>query len=167
MLRSFSAGVEMTKPKKDPLRPPGAVEDSLFTALCNLCGKCWEACPYGAIKQTGKGYSAPGFPVIIPEEGPCHLCDSPACSQVCDEGALKPVEKEKIKLGVAIVNTGTCLAYSKTIPDCDYCYDRCPLKDKAIFYNSGPVIKKECCAGCGICEYYCISNPKAVKVSPI
>lgn len=95
------------------------------------------------------------------------MCDPPVCSQVCDEGALKPVEMEKIRLGTAVVKRSACLAYSKTIPDCDYCYDRCPLKDKAIVYENGPVIKEEHCAGCGVCEYYCISSPKAVTISTI
>ncbi len=165
-LRSLSHETKEVNSKKGPIRPPGAVEESKFLSLCNLCGKCWEACTYGAIKQAGKGHRPPGFPVIIPNEGPCYLCDPPVCSQVCDEGALLPIEKEEIWLGTATVKRSACLAYSKTIPDCDYCYDRCPLKDKAIVYENGPVIKEAHCAGCGVCEYYCISTPKAVEIYP-
>ncbi len=166
-LRSLSSATEEAKPAKRQIRPPGAVEESKFLSLCNLCGKCWEGCSYGAIKQDGKESSAPGFPVITPNERPCYLCDVPVCSRVCDEGAILPVEKENVRLGIAVVKRSACLAYSQTILGCNYCHDKCPLKDKAIVYENGPVIKEEHCTGCGICEFFCVSNPKAIEVFPV
>lgn len=182
--------------KRKYIRPPGAVDESLFMTLCNLCGKCWEACPHRAIKRVGgddenmdshlplmdwetapsekkksgggdDGNLAADTPVIIPEIAPCYLCDPPVCSQVCEEGALAPVKTDEIKIGIAMVNQAACFAHQGIDQNCDYCYDRCPLKDKAIIFKKGPEIQEEFCTGCGICEFFCVSTPKAIKISPV
>ncbi len=157
------SGVADVADREKLLRPPGAIAEALFLQKCNLCGKCWEACEYGSIKQFSSKSSSAGTPVIIPEETPCYLCDPPVCSTVCDEGALVPIRVEDIKIGVAKFKKSTCLAAQGIDRSCDYCYDRCPLKDKAITFDKGPVVNEENCAGCGVCEYFCVSNPKSIK----
>lgn len=150
------------------IRPPGAVEESVFLALCDLCGKCWEACPHWAIRQVEGGGLEDGTPAIFPAKAPCYLCDPPECSRVCPKGALEPLRsRDEIKIGIAIVRKGLCLAYRGIDKGCDYCYDRCPLKDKAITFNTGPVVIEDACSGCGICEFFCVSNPKAITISPL
>lgn len=153
--------------KRDSIRPPGAVDEASFIVLCNLCGECWDACPYDAIVQAGENGMGSGTPVIIPSNTPCYLCDPPVCSRVCPEGALKPVDTREIKIGLAVVEKDSCLAYQGIDLNCDYCYDRCPLKDRAIAFDRGPVIDDGVCTGCGVCEYYCVSNPKAIRISPL
>lgn len=62
---------------------------------------------------------------------------------------------------------------------CEVCYRECPLIDEAIKLDIhikpddnlhaifAPVIDKEKCVGCGICEQRCvIDNPIAIKVKP-
>ena len=163
VVSAAESGVADVTEKAKLLRPPGAIEEAEFLKKCNLCGKCWEACEHGSIKQFQSKSSAVGTPIIIPEETPCYLCDPPVCSEVCEEGALLPVGVEDIKIGVARFKKSTCLAAQRIDPSCDYCYDRCPLKDKAITFDKGPVVNEDNCAGCGVCEYFCISNPKSIK----
>ena len=153
--------------RRKSVRPPGAVEEPAFMALCDLCGKCWEACESGAIRQAVGGGMLEGTPVIDPGEAPCWLCESVACSKACPRGALNPVERDEVKIGVAKINESTCFFHQGMDKSCDYCYDRCPLKDKAIVFDGGPVVNEDLCSGCGVCEYYCVSNPKSIVVSPL
>lgn len=148
------------------LRPPGAIEESAFVTACTHCDKCFAACPHGAIKPLGNDGAATGSPVIIPQETPCYLCDPVVCSYVCPEGAIEPITTADISIGVAVVKNETCFAALGMDPSCNYCFDRCPLKDKAIKFNGGPIIQEESCTGCGICAYYCVSNPKSIIISP-
>jgi len=102
-------------------------------------------------------------PVALADASAPKSRDPPVCSEVCEEGALLPVRVEDIKIGVARFKVSTCLAAQGIDRSCDYCYDRCPLKDKAITFDKGPVVNEENCAGCGVCEYFCVSNPKSIK----
>ena len=145
-------------------RPPGAISEVAFLMKCTRCDLCREACPHGAITvaaaTTG---SAVGTPIIIPDTAPCHLCEDTPCISACPEGALLPVEK--IKMGRAYVIQSKCFGYNGQVGMCDYCFDRCPLKNQAIVMeNHKPRINAEHCAGCGLCEYFCPAPGKAIKV---
>jgi ferredoxin-type protein NapH len=167
---AISFAVESVKKEvrgREHIRPPGAVGESDFLEKCNLCDKCIEACPHDVIEHLNVEGPGRGTPVIVPEDAPCYLCDPPVCSQVCPEDALLPIEMNEIMLGSAIINEATCLAHAGVDRNCDYCYDRCPLQGRAITFDRGPHISKTNCNGCGICAYYCVSNPKSVKIIPI
>ncbi|HJM82483.1 MAG TPA: 4Fe-4S dicluster domain-containing protein [Nitrospinota bacterium] len=151
---------------REHIRPPGAVTESDFRTKCTLCNECIEACPYNAIQKLMEKGPAQGTPVIIPEDVPCYLCDPPVCSQACPDGALLSVKTKDIRIGVAVINKSTCFAHQGVDKNCDYCYDRCPLHDKAIFFSKGPSVVEGYCVGCGICAYFCVSNPKSIKVFP-
>jgi MauM/NapG family ferredoxin protein len=149
------------------LRPPGAVEETLFLKLCTRCDECIVACPQSSIRAATEGEDLPqGTPAIYPQEGPCYLCDSLYCVEACPEGALKWVEKEEIDMGIAVVDRDKCFAWRREDPSCDYCYTRCPFPDKAIrmIKNGGPVVDRDACVGCGLCEYFCVTGQKAITV---
>ena len=58
----------------------------------------------------------------------CHQ-DCNFCTLVCPTGAIQPLnieEKRKFKMGIAKVNTETCLPYLG-IQECDLCYKECVL----------------------------------------
>ena len=167
VLTEFRAeGADMPRP---PLRPPGAAPEEEFLELCCGVGACAEVCPADAIRLVaGEDDSGTRHPVIIPQEAACIVCEDLACMKACPSGALTLVPREEIRIGFAQVNPDRCLAWSGTDPGCDYCVDRCPLGNQAIrFERAGPVrgpLVEEGCVGCGVCEYFCPTQPSAIRV---
>ncbi|MFH0823729.1 MAG: 4Fe-4S dicluster domain-containing protein [Pseudomonadota bacterium] len=162
------------------LRPPGAVTEARFMALCIRCSRCIEVCPYGSIKRAGFG-SAIGTPYVRAEVKACYLCM--ACCGLCPTAALDPtlVNPEMVRMGKARIEATLCYSHlfmeHDVLPKnaggkigalCNTCYNVCPLPDKAIKLerNLFPVIM-EGCVGCGICVERCPVRPKrAINVAP-
>ena len=104
--------------KENRLRPPGAVNEDKFLALCIKCGQCLQVCPYHSIKLAdfAKGIGV-GTPYIDANERGCWACDAVPCVLACPSGALdhhceKP---QDIKMGIAVLEfPNTCLAISNT-----------------------------------------------------
>ena len=47
------------------------------------------------------------------------------------------------------------------------CVDKCPVADVAIRFNDeGPPEVLSGCVGCGMCQLYCPTTPKAIVVQP-
>ncbi|ACD94780.1 MauM/NapG family ferredoxin-type protein [Trichlorobacter lovleyi SZ] len=160
------------------LRPPGAIEEARFLAACVKCGKCAQACPYKSIVMAGGEAGAGiGTPHIIPRENPCYLCPDLPCVKACPSGALDKqlTEVEKVRMGTAvIVDREGCLSIRGL--RCEVCYRQCPLIDKAITIENRhnirtgehtimePVIHKDKCVGCGICEKVCVREKPVIAV---
>ena len=162
------------------LRPPGAVDEQRFMALCIRCNRCMEVCPYNSIKIAGWGVTI-GTPYVLPETKGCYLCM--ACCRLCPTGALDKNLKtpSKVAMGKARIEPSICYSHlfleHDVIPDeslqrigalCNTCYNVCPLQDKAITLkdNLFPVIL-DGCVGCGICVERCPTRPKrAINVFP-
>ena len=96
------------------LRPPGAVAEKDFLALCIKCGQCLQVCPYHSIEladmATGHGV---GTPYIDADIRGCYACEAVPCVLACPSGALDhSCEKaEDIHMGIAVLeNPKTCLA---------------------------------------------------------
>lgn len=104
--------------KEKHLRPPGAVEEKRFLALCIKCGQCLQVCPYHSIKLADlmKGYGM-GTPYIEARERGCYLCGALPCVLACPTGALdhhteKPID---VKMGIAVLEfPKTCFAVTRT-----------------------------------------------------
>lgn len=145
------------------LRPPGALPEAEFLATCLRCGQCAQVCPQQAIRigRGDKGLSI-GTPYIEPRSSACDLCMD--CSKVCTSKALRAIEKEKVKMGTAVINQDRCLAWQGD--ECKVCYTSCPFYNRAITLaeHKKPVVNPDVCAGCGICEHVCIVNPAAITV---
>ncbi len=100
------------------LRPPGAVGEKEFLALCIKCGQCLQVCPYHSIKlaDIGHGHGV-GTPYIDANERGCYACSAVPCVLACPSGALDhSCEKaEDIKMGIAVLEfPDTCIAILKT-----------------------------------------------------
>ncbi|PHS57994.1 MAG: 4Fe-4S ferredoxin [Sulfurimonas sp.] len=103
---------------EDRLRPPGAVDEDKFLALCIKCGQCLQVCPYHSIKLSDmtKGHGI-GTPYIDANVRGCYACDAVPCVLACPSGALHHTceKPEDIHMGIAILEfPDTCLAMSNT-----------------------------------------------------
>lgn len=160
------------------LRPPGALAEKRFLGACVRCGKCVHVCPYNAIKLAGpEAGIANGTPVIIPREEACYLCQDLPCAKACPSGALDNTleDIEKVRMGTAmIVDRENCLSLRGL--RCEVCYRNCPLMDKAITIEPRhnertgthtimePVVHRDKCVGCGICEKTCVREKPVIVV---
>jgi ferredoxin-type protein NapG len=102
------------RPEKARLRPPGAVAEEEFLALCIKCGQCLQVCPYDSILlEDADGKAGVGTAYIAPLERGCYLCEAFPCVLACPTGALdhEANEIEKVHMGMAIVvNEQACIA---------------------------------------------------------
>jgi ferredoxin-type protein NapG len=162
------------------LRPPGAVDEKRFMALCIRCNRCLEVCPYSSIKRSGFSPTM-GTPYVLPEQKACYLCM--ACCRLCPTGALDGSLRnpEKVAMGRARIDRSICYSHlfleHDVLPDasgnkigalCNTCFNVCPLQEKAITLkdNLFPEIL-DGCVGCGICVERCPTRPKrAINVVP-
>ena len=180
-----------------PLRPPGSVPEPQFLDLCIRCGECFKVCPGPVLHPAGLdfGLEALWTPVATPEHAGCHQ-DCNFCTQVCPTGAIQPLDlpiKRETHMGLAVVNTQTCLPFSETDrEDCNLCFVECeqagyhaiemrPIELKidreelemqgfpeSIINEMGrilaPFVDASKCVGCGICTYRC--HTRYVKQEP-
>lgn len=156
--------------KTNRLRPPGAVDETLFAGKCIRCGRCVEICPYHSIRMIDirNGVHA-GTPLIEAEVIPCYLCMK--CVDVCPTGSLEPLKQHQTRMGLAVINKFQCTTWSNSIL-CRTCFDKCPYKDSAIRLDQlRPVVVQEICTGCGLCTHGCpVTNEdgsKAINIEPI
>ncbi len=171
LLHSFVSDNESTPPAPVQvrlLRPPGAIDETRFVDMCQRCGKCVEVCPALAIKPFASPNRAlDGTPFIDPNTAACVICDGLKCTHVCPSGALNPLNLAVlINMGVAEVREELCVRSSGE--SCTICVDRCPVGKTAIrFDNAGPpTVFDPGCVGCGVCQFYCPTTPKAIVVKP-
>jgi len=148
------------------LRPPGAVEEVLFVALCTRCRACAEACPFGAIAFADESNGlAHGTPIIEPGVQPCRYCKTFPCAAACPSGALDPARAPRAPMGTVRLDTARCIAWQGG--DCRACIDACPRSGQALFRRDGRVmVCRERCVGCGMCEFVCPVDPSAITVKP-
>jgi ferredoxin-type protein NapG len=171
------------------LRPPGARPEKDFISMCIRCGQCVSACPFDTLYLAKPGDQKPiGTPYFIPREIPCYMCTDIPCVPVCPTGALdeelvsviedgrRKLDIEKARMGLAVVDMESCIAYWGI--QCDACYRACPVLDSAIHLEyrrnerTGkhayliPIVNSEACTGCGLCERACVTEKPAIFVRP-
>ena len=186
----WSGFIEESKSAPLILRPPGALPEKEFIASCIKCGMCVEACPYDALDLAKPGDNKPiGTPYFMPRTNPCFMCRDIPCVPACPTGSLdKTLVSDKdesgelklninlAKMGLAVIDRETCIAYSGI--QCDACYRACPLIDKAITIEytrnvrtgkhamRAPVVHNDTCTGCGLCEKACVTQKASIFVLP-
>lgn len=148
--------------RKDWLRPPGAVEETLFLDRCTKCNDCVKACPHGSIVL----HQVDATPVIFPDQIPCYLCEDLPCIAACATDALLPVEgPEHVRMGLATVSHRLCTAGE----GCHACVSKCPTEALLMDFDTQQLaVTKERCVGCGICEQICrtVNDHIAIRVTP-
>ncbi len=155
------------------LRPPGAIEEREFLATCFRCGNCADACPADAIVLArDEDPQIDATPCIEPDLRACVMCDRLVCMKVCPSGALLPLDRFEIRIGLARVDEKVCLRADGE--DCTICLDDCPLGSAAIEIDKrgrvrviDPTETGRGCTGCGVCQQHCPTTPvKAIRVRP-
>jgi ferredoxin len=160
-----------------PVRPPGSVPEQQFLDLCIRCGECFRACPNDVLQPLGfqQGLEGLWTPQVKADWAGCEVsCNN--CGQVCPTGAILPIPlsvKKQTRIGLAIVNTTTCLPHAQT-GECQLCVDECT----AAGYNAiefigvgtraddagnpiegtthyAPRVLADRCVGCGLCQSRC------------
>lgn len=147
----------------DLVRPPGAVAEPDFLAMCARCQRCLDACAPLAIHPAPiqSGIANLGTPVL--DTNKCVLCME--CIRACPTGALTKIPKKEVFLGLAVIKKDVCFAWLKT-RRCSECQKACPLHAVNLKQGRFPEIIAEKCNGCGICMRRCPTEPKAIFISP-
>ena len=152
----------------DHLRPPGALAEDQFIDTCQHSGQCIDVCPANAIFALAPAYGATArTPAINPDIAACVVCDGLLCTHACPSGALQPLTApHQIDMGVAEVYASACVRSNDE--DCTLCVEHCPIGAEAIlFVDDGPPrVRAEGCTGCGVCQLFCPTTPKAIVIRP-
>jgi len=156
---------------KPLVRPPGSRVENLFNAICVRCSRCVQICPTGVIATAnlGDGFKELGTPKIDPAKGSCERvqgrCEEQArCAEACPTGAILRVQRDNVKLGSTVINTGKCIAWQGG--PCLTCYEVCPVIGAiTLFDESRPLFNENVCVGCGRCVYACPAQPKALTLT--
>ena len=148
------------------LRPPGALPEPDFTAVCNRCGRCVQVCPANALRPMSITEGLGNFetPYIIPRKNRCDLCL--ACQKVCPTGAIAQVPLGKIRMGKAVLDQHRCIAWNDG-KMCYICGEQCPVLAISADEHHRPAVLSDKCVGCGSCENACpVAGEAAIRVFP-
>lgn len=165
LFKKLLQGIKEVINYKSPLRPPGALKEKDFIKRCIKCNKCAQICPYDSIVMADISWGVNmGTSMIFPRKVPCYVCMK--CTAVCPTGALDTSvdAKEKVKMGIAEIDTEKCLPYLGVI--CRACFEQCPIFREAIYLEEEmyPKVNTDKCIGCGICERVCPAEGSAIIV---
>ncbi len=155
-------------PVRTLLRPPGARPEPDFLDTCFRCSNCADACPANAIRPYSGNGTLGGTPFIDANLAACVVCDGLVCTTVCASGALSQLTRpQEIRIGLAEVSPERCLRTDGEA--CTHCVDRCPLGREALVVTGQgpPTVIEAGCVGCGVCQLYCPTDPKAIVVNPL
>jgi len=160
--------------KPQPIRPPGAHNESRFVGVCTRCGSCLRVCPSNIIERDLGQNALASFltPVLNFEKNYCRE-DCIKCTEACPSGALVRLsqkEKPVIQIGLPEVNMEECLlGYDQ---ECSACRSACPYNaiDYEFSYETYSrtvKVDQQKCNGCGACEASCPAKPeKAILIRP-
>jgi ferredoxin-type protein NapF len=133
----------------EPLRPPGAVNESRFLRVCHRCGDCLAACSAALLVRGGGGFPEADF-----SRGHCAFCAD--CARACADAARKSASRRPALLfssdppwSLQAVIGPVCLSCRGV--SCHSCAERC----EAGAIRFSPPLVESSCTGCGRCVATC------------
>lgn len=138
------------------VRPPGGQDEGRFRALCLKCDRCRTACPQDVIVLVSveEGMLEARTPRLDFHRGYCDFCG--ICQEVCPTQALmSEFDPASEKLGVVVLDSAACLAYSNV---CEKCKDVCRYDALIFDEHNRPFVLENRCNGCGECVDACQVN---------
>ena len=128
-------------------RPPWALAEAEFIAVCTRCNACLDACPTHILVAGDAAY-----PTVDFQRGECTFCG--ACRAACTPGALREQALPwpyKARIGAS------CLPQQGV--ECRVCGDFCDPRAIRFTPRLGgspwPEVDAERCTGCGACVAPC------------
>jgi ferredoxin-type protein NapG len=95
----------------------------------------------------------------------CVICENLSCMYHCPSGAILPVPREQINMGLAVWHDHLCVRHNGT--ECTICVDKCPIGATAIRLSEGRIeVLSPGCTGCGVCQHECPTTPKSITITP-
>jgi len=175
-------GTHRKAPHRSLIRPPGVDDEDDFLARCIRCSQCMKVCPTSALQPAlaESGLEGLWSPVLVPRLGYCNY-GCTACGDICPTDAIPTLglaEKRLWVLGLARIDRNRCLPWAYDTP-CIVCEEMCPVPEKAIKLEEvslpgidgeprliqRPIVQRELCIGCGICELKCpMEGEAAIRV---
>lgn len=163
--------------KNIPVLPPGAGTPDRFHFTCSRCYACVNVCPNKVIQVKMPSLDDAPESCFAPRMSMDHAyCadDCNLCTQVCPTKAIKPLDmdtKKCVQIGIAEVDHSTCLAWAHG-EHCLICEEYCSYAafDSIVDENGipCPVVSKDRCRGCGICQSACPVRPvRAIRVKGV
>jgi MauM/NapG family ferredoxin protein len=148
------------------LRPPGAAPEAEFASLCHRCGRCVDICPREALfALPASEVERAGTPAFVARRAPCAMCEGLRCQTVCPSGALAPLAKGAVRMGLAEVVAARCIGFAGEA--CAVCVTACPVPGAVRSEGGRPVVDAALCTGCGSCEHACPTVPASIVVRPL
>jgi ferredoxin-type protein NapG len=159
---------EVLKPKrkfKNLSPPPGASKSlEVYKKKCTGCGDCIHACPYNTIFPVYDSKLNKNIAFIDTNQNACLMCIDYPCINSCEEDALKPLGKKKLKIGKAKLRKDTCLNIKNEENTCRVCAQSCPVPEVITYSKKQLPVFSNDCTGCGICVQNCPTFPKAILI---
>jgi polyferredoxin len=152
--------------RQHPILPPGSISVENMLKHCTSCHLCISKCPSRVLKPAFMEYGLAGMmqPTVYFEKGFCNF-DCTVCSEVCPNGAIKPLTKDEKHLnqsGYVVFSRDICIVQTEET-NCGACSEHCPTQAVTMVpYKDGltiPQINVEICIGCGGCEFICPVRP--------
>ncbi|WP_373820314.1 ferredoxin-type protein NapF [Glaesserella sp.] len=129
-------------------RPPFACAEHLFVSICNGCGNCVNACPYGLIQLQQ------GLATLQIDFSACDFCAK--CAESCSINALNNAFKADTEMRPQF--NQNCLQSKGQY--CDVCQQSC--SQQAISPELD--VDNEKCNGCGACKISCFVDGIALII---
>lgn len=172
--QALQAKVTGRKEERVPMSPPGSQSHKNLLQHCTACHLCVSKCPSHVLKPAGMEYGIGGImqPVMKFDQGYCNY-DCTICSEVCPNGAIKPLTVEKkhqTQPGRVVFDVNKCIVNIQHT-SCGACAEHCPVQAiHMVPFQGGltiPETTPDMCVGCGGCEFICPAHAVHIEGNPV